>query len=139
MTHPLKAFLNEKSKEWKEERAEQQMTLGELIDELSDIDPQTPVEGFYEPASYRGFYSDLAFVADRAGAKVERNPYRLGPPPNDKQSGEIDIIVGDWTSGYHAAVSWGPANWTDVDTEREAVVAAIDAILDHEQEERAPP
>lgn len=37
------------------------MTLGTLIDRLAELPPETEVDAFDEPQSYRGYYCDLAF------------------------------------------------------------------------------
>lgn len=45
-------------------RSETQMTLGEIIDVLSALDPDRKVVGLGTLDSYRGYYSDLAFEPD---------------------------------------------------------------------------
>jgi hypothetical protein len=57
----LQAMIDGMSAGWQKERAESQMTLGKLIDKLDSLPPETKLEGFGEPHSYRGYYSDLAF------------------------------------------------------------------------------
>ncbi|MES2662233.1 MAG: hypothetical protein V4629_02925 [Pseudomonadota bacterium] len=57
----LQALVNGWQAEWKSERAETQMTLGKLIDRLSQLDPSLEIDGIEQPHSYRGYYSDLAF------------------------------------------------------------------------------
>jgi hypothetical protein len=42
-------------------QSESQMTLGGLIDRLSQLDPSTEIYGIGNPHSYRGYYKDLAF------------------------------------------------------------------------------
>lgn len=49
------------TEEWRKERSETQMTLGGLIDRLSELDPEMTMKGLCSPDSYRGYYSDLAF------------------------------------------------------------------------------
>ena len=49
------------SANWQKERAESQMTLGKLIDRLTELPTDTVIKGFGDPHSYRGYYSDLAF------------------------------------------------------------------------------
>lgn len=49
------------SAHWKKERAQTQMTLGELIDRLEQLPPDMMIDGLCRPHSYRGYYSDLAF------------------------------------------------------------------------------
>lgn len=58
---PLQAMMDGMSAGWQRERAESQMTLGGLIEALKALPPDTPVRGFGEPHSYRGYYSDLSF------------------------------------------------------------------------------
>lgn len=52
------------SEEWRKERAASQMTLGAMIDHLSQLPHGAPVQGAAEPHSYRGYYSDLALQPD---------------------------------------------------------------------------
>ena len=59
----MRAWVNAKTAEWAQQRAQTQMTLGKLIDRLSELDPQMMMSGLNEPHSYRGYYSDLAFEA----------------------------------------------------------------------------
>ena len=51
------------SKQWQDERALTQMTLGTLIDRLKAMPPEALIDGMRAPHSYRGYYSDLAFTA----------------------------------------------------------------------------
>ena len=46
---------------WQRERAETQMTLGEMIATLEDMHSIARIDGLSEPHSYRGYYEDLAF------------------------------------------------------------------------------
>jgi len=57
----LQALMDRMSAEWQKERSESQMTLGKMIYALSEMPPDTELEGFGDPHSYRGYYSDLAF------------------------------------------------------------------------------
>ena len=57
----LQGYLNDKSREWQQERSATQMTLGQLVAELEKLPPDRTVVGFGNPHSYRGYYSDLAF------------------------------------------------------------------------------
>jgi hypothetical protein len=57
----IQDWMDDMSKQWKHERAETQMTLGELIDHLKALPPEYTVQELKEPRSYRGYYSDLAF------------------------------------------------------------------------------
>ena len=48
--------------EWRKERSMTQMTLGKLIDRLSEMDPYIVIQaGLNSPHSYRGYYHDIAF------------------------------------------------------------------------------
>jgi hypothetical protein len=59
--NPMQALVNAENAKMRDQRAETQMTLGKLIDRLSQLDPAMEIEGLCEPHSYRGYYSDLAF------------------------------------------------------------------------------
>lgn len=56
----LQALIDGMSAQWQRERAETQMTLGQLIERLETLPPKTMV-ALAKPHSYRGYYSDLAF------------------------------------------------------------------------------
>lgn len=60
--HPLQALINEGNRRAQEDRARAQLTLGELKDQLEKIDGDVLIYGLGELMSYRGYYSDLAFV-----------------------------------------------------------------------------
>lgn len=67
----LQAMVDGMSAEWQRERALSQMTLGGLIDRLAALPADLEIEGFGEPHSYRGYYSDLAFErTDKTAAGV---------------------------------------------------------------------
>ena len=64
----MQALVNAMGESAKMERSKYQLTLGEIIKKLDDIDGNknviVDIDGFLsvgEPASYRGYYSDLAF------------------------------------------------------------------------------
>lgn len=57
----LQAMIEGWSQHWQKERAETQMTLGQLIEELEAEPGEREVIGFGQPHSYRGFYTDLSF------------------------------------------------------------------------------
>ncbi len=59
--HPLQAMMNGMGAEWQKQRSETGMTLGKLIEALESLDPSRLIQGIWEPHSYRGYYSDLAF------------------------------------------------------------------------------
>lgn len=54
-------FFEKLPDKWRKERAETQMTLGKLIDQLEQLPVDMEVDGLCKPASYRGYYEDLAF------------------------------------------------------------------------------
>ena len=69
--HPVQAMLDGFSKQWAEGRAATQMTLGELIEVLEDLDPSKMIQGIScELDSYRGYYSDLAIYPSDKGCNV---------------------------------------------------------------------
>lgn len=57
----LQAIVDGMSKRMQIQRASTQMTLGKMIQCLSDMPYETMVDGFGNPHSYRGYYEDLAF------------------------------------------------------------------------------
>lgn len=60
----LQALVDGMNQQWMKERAATQMTLGSLIEALSAIPADAPVQKIGDPHSYRGYYSDLAFEPD---------------------------------------------------------------------------
>lgn len=60
----IQAMFDSYSKEAEKERAETQMTLGDLIQRLQQL-PEDAKIYFTEPHSYRGYYSDLSFEPSR--------------------------------------------------------------------------
>ena len=65
----LQALMDGMNVKWMRERAETQMTLGDLITALECMPQYTFIDGIKEPQSYRGYYSDLAF--EHADDKVK--------------------------------------------------------------------
>lgn len=61
MKPDLQDLVDGMSSRMQRERAESQMTLGELIDVLGQLPGDTEIPNLTEPHSYRGYYSDLAF------------------------------------------------------------------------------
>ena len=57
----IQAFVDGLSAQWQRERAGSQMTLGKLIDRLSTLPADKPINELKNPHSYRGYYCDLAF------------------------------------------------------------------------------
>lgn len=57
----IDGFLSAMSAKHQLERAETQMTLGDLIAALEAMTPDAEVANLRGPHSYRGYYSDLAF------------------------------------------------------------------------------
>lgn len=60
MSNVLQAVFDSYLKSVEKDRAETQMTLGDLIERLQQL-PEDAKICFTEPHSYRGYYSDLAF------------------------------------------------------------------------------
>lgn len=69
------------------------MTLGELIDELSKHDPDLVIEdGWDNPHSYRGYYTDLAFepaINSRIGDMLEAAKSSLGKTFDGYKGGDF--------------------------------------------------
>lgn len=59
--HPMQAMIDGWSAAEKKKRAASQMTLGQLVERLAAIPPDTRVKGLGSEHSYRGYYTDLAF------------------------------------------------------------------------------
>jgi len=57
----MQAMMDGMSAQWQKERAESQMTLGDLIAKLETLPADTQVANLRDPDSYRGYYSDLYF------------------------------------------------------------------------------
>lgn len=57
----IELLLNSMSNQWKMERAESQLTLGDMIHKLEMMDGSIDVYGLGMMNSYRGYYSDLSF------------------------------------------------------------------------------
>lgn len=57
----IQALMDGLKSGWQRERAETQMTLGEMIATLEDMHSIARIDGLGEPHSYRGYYEDLAF------------------------------------------------------------------------------
>lgn len=68
----IQTLVDGMNAQWMRERAESQMTLGKLIEQLETMPAHSIVEGIGAPHSYRGYYSDLAFERDTEGVTVER-------------------------------------------------------------------
>lgn len=58
---PMQAIVDAIGKEHEKKRSATQLTLGGLIDLLKATKPARSIKGLGEEASYRGYYSDLAF------------------------------------------------------------------------------
>lgn len=56
----LQALVDGMSAQWQRERAETQLTLGALIEQLKTMG-DTPITGLGDLHSYRGYYEDLSF------------------------------------------------------------------------------
>ncbi|GAA0586439.1 hypothetical protein ACFQH5_20415 [Halomonas salifodinae] len=57
----MQELIDAMGEKWRRERSESQMTLGEMIEHLSDLPDGAKISTIGEPHSYRGYYSDLAF------------------------------------------------------------------------------
>jgi len=57
----MQAMINGMNAEGSRERGNSQMTLGELIDRLKEMDLDDMMIGLSHPHSYRGYYTDLCF------------------------------------------------------------------------------
>lgn len=55
----LQAMVNGWNQEWQRQRAETQLTLGGLIEQLKALSPERLVVGLGRPRSYRGYYCDM--------------------------------------------------------------------------------
>lgn len=64
----IQAIIDALSAQMKQERSHSQMTIGKLLDRLSELPDSTLIDGVDEPHSYRGYYSDLAL--ERCKGKV---------------------------------------------------------------------
>ena len=62
--NPIQNFFDTMLDRWRQERSKTQMTLGQLIERLNELDPELEMVGLTEPHSYRGYYADLAFEID---------------------------------------------------------------------------
>jgi hypothetical protein len=61
----IQAFFDGMSAQWQRERAQSQLTLGDLIKQLSEMPTGSTVDKLENPHSYRGYYEDLAFRAGK--------------------------------------------------------------------------
>lgn len=59
MTDIMQALVDGLGAQWMRDRAETQMTFGQLIGRLAQLPPDTPIAAG-DPDSYRGYYSDIA-------------------------------------------------------------------------------
>jgi len=57
----VQALIDGLSAQWQRERAETQITLGQLIERLEQMPSDLVMHGLEYAHSYRGYYSDLAF------------------------------------------------------------------------------
>lgn len=64
----MQALVDGMSAQWKEERAQTQMTLGKFISALAEMPQDAPIDGVRDLHSYRGYYSDLAFEPPQENA-----------------------------------------------------------------------
>ena len=66
----MQAWINGMSAQWQQERAETQITLGEMIKTLEAMPQEAEIKGLGELGSYRGYYCDLAFSKDDGAEPV---------------------------------------------------------------------
>ena len=57
----IQKVVDEAIEQWRKERSETQLTLGELIGVLKNMPEGARVANLKNPHSYRGYYSDLSF------------------------------------------------------------------------------
>jgi hypothetical protein len=88
------------------ERAKKQMTLGQLIDKLSEFPGDMQVTNLAEPHSYRGIYCDLAFEC-RKGTRPAADVLRMCKACLDElftgcRGGDFTMHRGTpvWIAGY---------------------------------------
>ena len=72
--NPTQAFVDAMGERLRKKRSTTQLTLGELIALLKDIEhrPGRQVTGLGKLGSYRGYYSDLAFGGHVANVSPEK-------------------------------------------------------------------
>ena len=59
--YDIQFLINRMNAEMQRVRMTTQMTLGKIIDRLTQMPPKTMIDAIEYPHSYRGYYCDLAF------------------------------------------------------------------------------
>jgi hypothetical protein len=95
----IQVLMDGMSAQWQREWAENQLTLGELIDTLQQMSTDRRINGLGELCSYRGYYQDLSFeptdTEERAGALLERCRNAMGRTSTGYKGG--DFVMGEHT------------------------------------------
>ena len=102
----MQAMIDGMNAQSQRERAESQMTLGELIERLEQMPKDTEIQGLAGLNSYRGYYSDLAFDPtdnyEQAGSLLERCKDAMGKVFTGYKGG--DYVMGAltplWVADY---------------------------------------
>lgn len=89
----IQALIDGMSAQWQKERSETQMTLGDVIERLKELNPDQVITGMGELESYRGYYSDLAFepinVEESASSILKRCEEAMGQVFTGYKGGEF--------------------------------------------------
>ena len=102
----MQALIDGMSARWQKERAENQLTLGGMIEALEVMPKDTKIRGLGPLASYRGYYCDLSFgysaETETASALLERCKDAMGKIFEGYKGG--DFVMGAltplWLSDY---------------------------------------
>lgn len=99
-------LIKTQTEQWRRERSDTQLTLGELIAQLNVTPPDTQLYGLTEPHSYRGYYSDLAFESTggtiRAAELLAMCQSALGSTFEGYKGGDFMMTKSTplWVAGY---------------------------------------
>lgn len=102
----MQALVDNLNNQARKERALSQMTIGELLGRLSELNSDLLIEGLGDPHSYRGYYSDLALERISKSVSVEVLSETvgevLGTELTGYKSGEflMDEDTPVWVSSY---------------------------------------
>lgn len=104
MTDSMQALVDGLGAQWMRDRAETQMTFGELIERLGQLPPDTPIAAG-DPNSYRGYYSDIALdptEISTAGELLAKCREMMGRTMTGYKGGEFPVHenVPVWVSPY---------------------------------------
>jgi len=102
----MQAMLDGMSAGWQRERAESQMTLGDIIKYLEAQPENKEIQGLGDLDSYRGYYADLAFEPtdnyEQAGSLLEKCKSAMGQVFTGYKGG--DFVMGAltplWVASY---------------------------------------